>query len=346
MFSEHKKQKEKITMENLSHKKRNFNHFCLKERQILENLLKQHYKVSAIAVILGKHRSSIYRQINNLANTDFVRFGKKVKRFYVANKAHSNYLMNKSNCGAKLKVDCIKNKKYPDVALGRAKRLGLEFQISVTPHTVYNYIRKNILNGINMFDMKYMLTRKPNKKGKERVNKTKLGTSIELRPDYINNRLEYGHWEGDCVVDKNQNALFILLERKMRCGKIFKLKKHDSQNILDCINKLKKQYGKKFKHIFKTITFDNGSEFAKVFTLESEDLHIYFTHPYSSFEKGGVENYNGWIRRYIPKGTDISKISREKIQAINSQINNVPRKILNYKTPAEVFQTYLDSITA
>lgn len=76
-------------MENLSHKKRNFNHFCLKERQILENLLKQHYKVSAVAVILGKHRSSIYRQINNIANTDFVRFGKKVKRFYVAKKAHS-----------------------------------------------------------------------------------------------------------------------------------------------------------------------------------------------------------------------------------------------------------------
>ena len=81
-------------MENVSHKKRNFNHFCLKERQILENLLKQHYKVSAIAKILGKHRSSIYRQINNIANTDFVRFGKKVKRFYVAKKAHFKVLHN------------------------------------------------------------------------------------------------------------------------------------------------------------------------------------------------------------------------------------------------------------
>lgn len=351
--------KEKTTMENLSHKKRNFNHFDFKERQILENLLKQHYNVSTIANILGKHRSSIYRQINNKANTDFVRFGKKVKRFYVAKKAHSNYLKNKSNCGAKLKifkddkllhylVDSIKNKRYyPDVALGRAKRLGINFDVSVTPHTVYNYIRKGILSGVSLFDMKYMLTRKPNKqKEEEKVNKTKLGTSIELRPDYINNRLEYGHWEGDCVVDKNQNALFVLLERSMRCGKIFKLKKHDSQNVLDCINRLKKQYGKKFKHIFKTITFDNGSEFAKVFTLESEDLHMYFTHPYSSFEKGGVENYNGWIRRYIPKGTDISKISREKIQAINAQINNIPRKILNYRTPTEVFNMYLNSITA
>lgn len=75
-------------------KKRNFNHFCLKERQILENLLKQHYKISAIAEILGKHRSSIYRQINNISNTDFVRFWKKVKRFYVAKKAHSKMLHN------------------------------------------------------------------------------------------------------------------------------------------------------------------------------------------------------------------------------------------------------------
>lgn len=151
-----------------------------KKRQILENLLKQHYKISAIADILGKHRSSIYRQINNKANTDFVRFGKKVKRFYVAKKAHSNYLKNKSNCGAKLKI-------FKDDNL--------------SPHTVYNYIRKNILKGVSLFDMKYMLTRKPNKqKEEQKVNKTKLGTSIELRPENINNRLECGHWERDCCL--------------------------------------------------------------------------------------------------------------------------------------------------
>ena len=94
-------------MNNLSHKKRNFNHFTLNERKLIQKLSRNGLSASSIARLLDRHRSSISRQLNNKSNTDFVKVGSKVKRLYVASKAQLNYERNKSNCGAKY----INNKK-------------------------------------------------------------------------------------------------------------------------------------------------------------------------------------------------------------------------------------------
>lgn len=169
-------------------------------------------------------------------------------------------------------------------------------------------------------------------------NKKKLGKSIEIRPQYINDRSEFGHWEGDTVVDKNCNSILVLQERTSRKGILIKLKKHTSEEVNRQLQILKNKFGRLFKNIFKTITFDNGSEFYKTIEFENKDLQIYFTHPYCSFEKGGVENLNGIIRRYIPKGKNLKEITRQKLKAINEQIDNTPRKILNYKTAKEYFE--------
>ena len=339
-------------MKNLPHKKRNFNHFSLAERKLIEKLNRNGFSANAIANLLGKHRSSVSRQLNNKSNTDFVKVGSKVKRFYVASKAQLNYETNKSNCGAKYKLledkklityieDCVVNKKWsPEVALGRAKLLGLSFNVNISAKSIYNYIDRNQLN-ITPFHLRFKLRRKKPKKQYIKQNKKKLGKSIEQRPVIINERKEFGHWEGDCVVDKNCNSIFVLTERLTRYGLMIKLKHHTSDEVLKHLNILKRKYGKKFKNIFKTITFDNGSEFYKTIELENKNLQVYFTHPYCSYEKGGVENFNGIIRRYIPKNKDIKSITRQKIQAINKQINDTPRKILNYKTPVEMFLEYI-----
>ena len=106
-------------------------------------------------------------------------------------------------------------------------------------------------------------------------------------------------------------------------------------------------YGDKFSHIFKTITCDNGSEFADLSILEAEtDTKVYFTHPYSSFEKGTNERHNGLIRRFIPKGKRISDYSSDDITYIEEWMNTLPRRILNYKTPEELFEMHLDEIYA
>ena len=96
---------------------------------------------------------------------------------------------------------------------------------------------------------------------------------------------------------------------------------------------------------FKTITCDNGSEFADLSVLEADTYtNVYFTHPYSSFEKGTNERHNGLIRRFIPKGKRISDYNLHDIAAIKEWMNTLPRRILNYKTPEELFEIYLDEI--
>ena len=336
-------------MSNLSHFNKNFNHLNISERKLIQKLHLDGLSVSHIADLLGRHRSTISRQLNNKINLDFIRVRGKVVRTYSATKAHDNYSKNKSHCGAKYKlfqdsnlikylVDCVVNKKWsPEVAIGRAKLVGWNFKIHFSAKSVYNYIDRNQIN-ISPFDLRFKLRRKKPKKQYIKQNKKKLGKSIEIRPAYINDRSEFGHWEGDTVVDKNCNSILVLQESTSRKGILLKLKRHTSEEVNRQLQILKNKFGKQFKNVFKTITFDNGSEFYKTIEFENENLQIYFTHPYCSYEKGGVENLNGIIRRYLPKGKNLKEITRQKLKAINEQIDNTPRKILNYQTPKEYFE--------
>ena len=104
------------------------------------------------------------------------------------------------------------------------------------------------------------------------------------------------------------------------------------KQLREQLNRIRNIYGKQFSEVFKSITGDNGSEFADLSTLESETgTKVYFTHPYCSFEKGTNERHNGLIRRFIPKGKRISDYSQDDIVFIEEWMNTLPRKILNYK---------------
>ena len=333
----------------LPHFNNKFNHLNLSERKLIQKLHLDSLSVSKIARLLGRRRSTISRQLSNKKNLDFLKVKNKVVRSYSAAKAHDNYSKNKSNCGAKYKLfqnsnlikyieDCVVNKKWsPEIAIGRAKLIGWNFKIHISAKSVYNYIDRNQIN-ITHFDLRFRLRRRKPKKQYIKQNKKKLGKSIELRPKFINDRSEFGHWEGDTVVDKNCNSILVLQERTSRKGILIKLKKHTSEEVNRQLKILKNKFGKQFKNIFKTITFDNGSEFYKTIDFENENLQIYFTHPYCSYEKGGVENLNGIIRRYLPKGKNLKEITRQKLKSINERIDNTPRKILNYRTPKEYFK--------
>ena len=108
---------------------------------------------------------------------------------------------------------------------------------------------------------------------------------------------------------------------------------------MDAFNRLSSLFGEQFSQVFKTITSDNGSEFADLSTIESEtDTKVYFTHPYSSFEKGTNERHNCLIRRFIQKGKRISDYSSDDIAFIEEWMNTLPMRILNYKTPEELFK--------
>lgn len=181
-----------------------------------------------------------------------------------------------------------------------------------------------------------------------RKNKKKLGRSIEQRPQEVNKRDVFGHWECDLVLGhktKDDEVLLTLSERMSREFLIIKIPDKTAASVMNAFKSLRKQYSEHWNDIFKTITTDNGSEFADLSQLEdiSKSL-VYYAHPYTSCDKGTVERHNGLIRRFIPKGDYIHNYSLQQIIDIETWCNSLPRKILAYHTPDEIFERELDRI--
>ncbi|WP_442871403.1 IS30 family transposase [Candidatus Thiodiazotropha sp. CDECU1] len=160
--------------------------------------------------------------------------------------------------------------------------------------------------------------------------------SIIDRPEEIKNRLEIGHWESDSIESKGRKSgLNVLLERSSRLAQITKLSSKKSIDTFHAIEKRLSIFPDKY---IKSITYDNGPENARHLQVnEAFKCDSYFCQPYHSWEKGAVEQINGLIRRYLPKGTDFSQIHYSKIKEVESALNNRPRKCLNFKTPIEVY---------
>lgn len=163
------------------------------------------------------------------------------------------------------------------------------------------------------------------------------GKSISERPKDIETREEFGRWEMDSVVGPQGTSkctLVVLTERKTRNEYIFKAPDHTSNSVVRILNKLKKQWGKNFSKVFRTITVDNGTEFSDCKGMEMalrsrkrKRTDIYYCHPYSSWERGSNENQNRLVRRNVRKGHNFDKKSQEEITAIQDWMNHYLRRI-------------------
>ena len=138
--------------------------------------------------------------------------------------------------------------------------------------------------------------------------------------------------------------------RKYRCLEtvafLQKVKNHSAKAVDEALDELFATFGDKYLEVFKTITSDNGSEFANLSRLEEKGIGIYFTHPYTSCEKGTVECHNRMLRRFISKGKSIDDYSADEIMIFADIMNALPRKLLGYHTPEELFDAELDRIYA
>jgi len=146
----------------------------------------------------------------------------------------------------------------------------------------------------------------------------------------------FGHWEIDTVLGKKSNdkALLTIVERKTRRKIILPLLEKSAKEVVRAIGILKDRFGALFRKVFKTITADNGTEFA---SLAGDDLEVCFAHPYSARERGTNERHNGMIRFFIPKGKPIKELSETQIKRAEEWCNNLPRRIWGYRTPEEAF---------
>jgi IS30 family transposase len=165
--------------------------------------------------------------------------------------------------------------------------------------------------------------------------------SIRERPPSVEDRAVPGHWEGDLICGSNNSFMATLVERHTRYVMLAKVSGKETEAV---INALIKQASKLPTELYKSLTWDRGSEMAdhQRFTLDT-DIQVYFCDPRSPWQRGSNENTNRLLRQYFPKGTDLSIHSQAKLNAVARQLNERPRKTLGFDTPAEQFNACVAS---
>jgi IS30 family transposase len=339
------------------------------DRIKIEALIKAGIRKTKIAEQLGVHRSTIYNELKrgryehlNSNYTTEIRYSPDIAQ----EKAEENLKVR----GTQLKIgndiayanyieDKIVNEDYsPAAVLGELKAQGREqeFNTTICVSTLYSYIDKGIFLKLSNKDLPVKKNKKRKyKKVRKQQARAAAGDSIEKRPDAIDERKEFGHWEMDSVIGKrgiSKNTLLVLTERKTRDEIIFKLRDHTDDAVVEALDRLEHRYGiELFKKIFKTITVDNGSEFADVDGLERSKLregekrtHLYYCHPYSSWERGTNEVTNKMIRRKVPKGVNFDDKTDEDIEKIENWINGYPRRIHGYRSAGELFAEEMEKL--
>lgn len=321
-------------------------YFTLYERMKIETLLENGFKPKQIALKLNRHYTSVYREIKR---GTCIQLDTNLKPFkkYLADVGERKMHEVGHNKGVSLKIKndfstlktvekLIKEERYSPYAVS-VFLTAVQAHTRLSKGTIYNYIYNGIFLNLTKDDLIYKTKKKKEKKEK-RIEYDKTGKkSIEERPTEISKRDIYGHWEMDTVYsgkDKSKTALLVLSERMTREELIIKIHDRKAETVLKAVNSIERKLGiKRFRQKFKTITADNGSEFALHKELELSCLavgkrtSVYFCHPYCSCERGTNENTNKLIRKYIPKGADIGQYSDADIKEIENKINNYPRKL-------------------
>lgn len=315
----------------------------LYEREKIEYYLRIGKKKKQIADNLKRDYSVIKREIKRNSGEHLP---------YKASDAHYFAARRRKNTN-KRKLDKIENrnlKEYveskikqewsPQQIAGRLKeKPPKDLEETISHESIYDYI----YNGAEKHEHLYQHLRTARKQRQNRFSRKKQGNklknriSIHLRPEEINQKQEYGHWETDLIEfkKKQEQTLSVKYERKSMLCRLHKVKgklaSENEESIVDVIESFPYDW-------FKTVTRDNGGENAKHWdTFKDFDIPSYFCDAYCSWQKGGVENLNKLIRQYLPKGINFAKITNDDILKVQEILNNRPRKSLNYLTPNEIF---------
>ena len=317
------------------------------ERDLIALYKGQGLGINQIAKKLDRQPSSISRELKRNSFKG---------KYYVAIAAQNKVVVRKSKVNSHPKIASSKwLERYirlklqsgwsPEQIAGRLKLKSGKSQ--VCHETIYNYVyqEENLKE-----DLKQFLPRHHKKRRKwsgRRVHRGQIErrVSIHDRPEVINQRKKFGHWEDDTVEGKgHKDGLHTTVERFSRLYLARKISRIASEETIT----VQKQIFSKLPAASRlSVTHDNGRENHLHYQLTDElGIKTYFADPYSSWQRGSNENANGILRRYFPKGTDFSTISQSEINAVVWEINSKPRKCLGYNTAQEVFDYQLNRCTS
>ncbi len=330
-------------------RKRSALSLTLAEREEISRGIIAGYSLQSIAAALGRAASTVSREVKRNG-------GKERYRASDADQATWDRALRPKTCKlvenralARIVARKLRGLWSPEQIAGWLKRTYPNHEnFQVSAETIYRSLFIQARGALKRELLQHLRRRRATRRSRHHTQKTDNHgritdtVSISERPAEVEDRAVPGHWEGDLISGKNNTHIATLVERHTR---LVMLAKVDNKKTETVINALIKQAHKLPGELYKSLTWDRGKEMAghKKFTLAT-DIDVYFCDPQSPWQRGSNENTNGLLRQYFPKGTDLSVHSQAKLNAVARQLNERPRKTLNFETPAERFAQCVASI--
>jgi len=311
-----------------------YKHLSQAERYQIHALMKSGHDQSQIAKVLDRNKSTISRELSRNTGSR----GYRPKQACEMSTYRSQNSRNASTVASWVKDEAnalLRVQWSPEQIASK---------LPISHETVYQHVYADKAQGGALW--KNLRCQKQKRKryagGRDRRGQIPNRRPLSERPLQIEARKQVGHWECDTVIGVNhKGAVVTMVERKSGYGVIAKVTNKTSELVSSAIvDKLKPMAVR-----VKTLTFDNGKEFAAHAHIDAQlQSTTYFARPFASWERGSNENFNGLLRQYIPKKRSMSTVSDEEIKMIQNRLNNRPRKRLGFKTPAEVFHQSLKRV--
>jgi IS30 family transposase len=318
-----------------------YKRLSIEERVELSTLWRAGVSKSEIARRLNRHRSSIGRELKLWNSYDPLRADTYSQKAASSRNRYKSKIQKCSCLGEYINTQ-IKVKWSPaQISNSLTLLYPNDTGMQISHESIYTYIyllsrgelKKELIEGLRQRKK----TRYRRKGVYDKRGQIADMISIEERPVEVADRSIAGHWEGDLIMGKgHKSALGVIVERKTRAVLLVPLAAKDAYSVREAFEQALIDLPDQMKH---SMTYDNGKEMSehKLFTANTK-MQVYFCHPNSPWERGTCENTNGLIRQYFPKGTDFTQISIETIKLAQNQLNERPRKTLEWKTPKDVFE--------
>lgn len=315
-------------------------HLTVEERYVISMMKEEGKSQREIAPKIGKSESTVCRE---LARNCDKRSGKyhyqlaqqKYRKRIKEKPKHIRFTPEiKHFVESKIKDDFS-----PEQIVGVAKKEGIP---CVSHERIYQHLWSDKKQGGTLYTHLRTRGKRYRKRGNKKDRRGIIPHRIDIsqRPAIVDEKSRVGDFEIDTVIGKNhQGALLTINERKTGLVKIIKVPAKESALVADAAIAALMPY----KGILHTITVDNGKEFARHFKISQQlNIDFYFAKPYHAWERGANENLNGLIRQYFPKKTDFRKITEKEVQRVENILNNRPRKRLNFVSPNEIFNQFIN----
>ena len=314
-----------------------YRHLTPHEREVIGQMASAGESLAAIGAVVNRHKSTISREIRR----NSVSLGEGVGRLYLAFEAQHLAQRRRHDAQRKLKLDDERLRERVHQYLRQAwspeqitKVLKQEDR-QLSHETIYAHIQRDFHAGGKLYRFLRRRHRERCKRCSHRRSRIVGRVSIHERPKEVEQRIEPGHWEGDTLLGPG-GRIVTLVERVSRYLIAIKVADGRSATVIQAIRGRLRRLPADLR---RTLTTDNGSEFSEHWRLRKRlGLAVYFADPHSPWQRGSNENANGLLRQFIPKGSDLRELSRQRLAQMVKLLNNRPRKVLNYQTPATVLR--------